>query len=34
MTAPRLRISPHLDTTPQDLETFAEALIAATAAVA
>jgi hercynylcysteine S-oxide lyase len=33
MTAPRLRISPHLDTTPQDLETFAEALIAATAAV-
>jgi pyridoxal 5-phosphate dependent beta-lyase len=34
MTAPRLRISPHLDTTPQELETFAEALIAATAAVA
>ncbi len=34
MTAPVLRISPHLDTTVQDLETFAEALIAATAAVA
>jgi pyridoxal 5-phosphate dependent beta-lyase len=34
MTAPRLRISPHLDTTAQDLETFAEALIAATTAVA
>jgi hercynylcysteine S-oxide lyase len=34
MTAPVLRISPHLDTTAQDLETFAEALIAATAAVA
>jgi pyridoxal 5-phosphate dependent beta-lyase len=29
-----LRISPHLDTTAQDLETFAEALIAASAAVA
>lgn len=34
MTAPRLRISPHADTTADDLETFAEALIAATAAVA
>jgi pyridoxal 5-phosphate dependent beta-lyase len=34
MTAPVLRISPHLDTTAQDLETFAEALIAATTAVA
>lgn len=34
MTAPVLRISPHLDTTAQDLETFAEALIAASAAVA
>jgi pyridoxal 5-phosphate dependent beta-lyase len=34
MTAPVLRISPHLDTTARDLETFAEALIAATAAVA
>jgi len=34
MTTPVLRISPHLDTTMQDLETFAQALIAATAAVA
>ncbi len=32
LTAPVLRISPHLDTTPDDLESFAEALIAATAA--
>ncbi|SOX56430.1 ergothioneine biosynthesis PLP-dependent enzyme EgtE, partial [Mycobacterium ahvazicum] len=34
MTAPRLRISPHADTTADDLERFAEALIAATAATA
>ena len=34
MTAPVLRISPHADTTADDLESFAEALIAATAAVA
>lgn len=34
MTGPRLRISPHADTTAEDLETFAEALIAATAATA
>jgi hercynylcysteine S-oxide lyase len=34
LTAPVLRISPHADTTAEDLETFAEALIAATAAVA
>ena len=34
LTAPVLRISPHVDTTAEDLETFAEALIAATAAVA
>jgi hercynylcysteine S-oxide lyase len=33
LTAPVLRISPHADTTGDDLETFAEALIAATAAV-
>jgi pyridoxal 5-phosphate dependent beta-lyase len=33
LTAPRLRISPHLDATAEDLETFAEALIAATSAV-
>lgn len=33
MTAPVLRISPHADTTAADLEIFAEALIAATAAV-
>jgi pyridoxal 5-phosphate dependent beta-lyase len=33
MTAPVLRISPHADTTSDDLETFAEALSAATAAV-
>lgn len=32
LTAPVLRISPHLDATAADLETFAEALIAATAA--
>jgi hercynylcysteine S-oxide lyase len=34
LAGPRLRISPHVDTTADDLETFAEALIAATAAVA
>ena len=34
LTAPVLRISPHADTTNEDLETFAEALIAATAATA
>jgi pyridoxal 5-phosphate dependent beta-lyase len=34
LTAPVLRISPHADTTAEDLETFAEALIAATSAVA
>jgi pyridoxal 5-phosphate dependent beta-lyase len=34
LTAPVLRISPHVDTTAEDLEAFAEALIAATAAVA
>jgi pyridoxal 5-phosphate dependent beta-lyase len=33
LTAPVLRISPHVDTTPDDLSTFAEALEAATAAV-
>ncbi|ORW29768.1 ergothioneine biosynthesis PLP-dependent enzyme EgtE [Mycobacterium palustre] len=32
LTAPRLRISPHVDATEEDLEIFAEALIAATAA--
>ncbi len=32
LVGPRLRISPHVDTTAEDLETFAEALIAATAA--
>jgi pyridoxal 5-phosphate dependent beta-lyase len=32
LTAPVLRISPHADTTAEDLEVFAEALIAATAA--
>ncbi|OBI91949.1 ergothioneine biosynthesis PLP-dependent enzyme EgtE [Mycobacterium sp. 1245805.9] len=32
LTGPVLRISPHVDTTAEDLETFAEALIAATAA--
>ncbi len=32
LTAPVLRISPHVDTTSEDLEAFAEALIAATAA--
>lgn len=34
LTGPVLRISPHVDTTVDDLETFAEALIAATAATA
>ena len=34
LSAPVLRISPHLDTTADDLESFAEALIAATAATA
>ena len=34
LAAPVLRISPHLDTTADDLESFAEALIAATAATA
>ncbi|MGD1208203.1 ergothioneine biosynthesis PLP-dependent enzyme EgtE [Mycobacterium seoulense] len=34
LAGPRLRISPHVDTTADDLETFAEALIAATAATA
>lgn len=34
LTAPVLRISPHLDTTAEDLEAFAEALIAATTATA
>lgn len=34
LTASRLRISPHLDTTADDLEAFAEALIAASAATA
>jgi hercynylcysteine S-oxide lyase len=34
LTAPVLRISPHADTTADDLATFAEALIAATAATA
>ncbi|SPM34119.1 Selenocysteine lyase/Cysteine desulfurase, partial [Mycobacterium rhizamassiliense] len=34
LTGPLLRISPHADTTAADLETFAEALIAATAATA
>ncbi|WP_322860874.1 ergothioneine biosynthesis PLP-dependent enzyme EgtE [Mycobacterium europaeum] len=32
LAGPRLRISPHVDTTADDVETFAEALIAATAA--
>jgi hercynylcysteine S-oxide lyase len=32
LTAPLLRVSPHVDTSAEDLETFAEALIAATAA--
>ena len=32
LTGPRLRISPHVDSTAEDLEIFAEALIAATAA--
>ena len=34
LTGPVLRISPHVDATAADLETFAEALIAATAATA
>ncbi|WP_118915730.1 ergothioneine biosynthesis PLP-dependent enzyme EgtE [Mycobacterium shigaense] len=34
LTGPLLRISPHVDTTAADLETFAEALIAATVATA
>jgi pyridoxal 5-phosphate dependent beta-lyase len=34
LTGSRLRISPHLDTMAEDLETFAEALISATAATA
>ncbi len=34
LTAPVLRISPHVDTTPDDLTIFAEALAAATAATA
>ena len=34
LTAPLLRISPHLDSTADELENFAEALIAATAATA
>lgn len=34
LAEPVLRISPHVDTTADDLETFAEALIAATAATA
>lgn len=34
LPGPLLRISPHLDTTAEDLETFAEALIDATAATA
>ncbi|MFZ1174684.1 MAG: ergothioneine biosynthesis PLP-dependent enzyme EgtE [Mycobacterium sp.] len=34
LTAPLLRISPHVDTTADDLTAFAEALIAATAATA
>jgi hercynylcysteine S-oxide lyase len=33
LTAPVMRISPHVDTTPDDLSAFAEALEAATAAV-
>jgi len=34
LTGPLLRISPHVDTTADDLGTFAEALMAATAATA
>lgn len=34
MTGPVLRISPHVDTSTEDLETFAEALIEASAAIA
>ena len=33
MTTPVLRVSPHVDTTAEDLEQFAEALAAATAQV-
>lgn len=33
LAAPRLRISPHVETSAEDLEAFAEALVAATAAV-
>jgi pyridoxal 5-phosphate dependent beta-lyase len=33
MAAPVLRMSPHVDTTPEELATFAEALAAATAQV-
>ncbi|CNM21331.1 selenocysteine lyase [Mycobacterium tuberculosis] len=33
LTTPVLRISPHADTLPDDLTTFAEGLAAATAAV-
>ncbi len=32
LTAPVLRISPHVDTTAEDLEVFSDALMAATAA--
>jgi pyridoxal 5-phosphate dependent beta-lyase len=32
LTGPVLRISPHVDTTTDELETFAEALVEATAA--
>lgn len=32
LTAPVLRVAPHVDTTAEDLENFAEALIEATAA--
>jgi len=32
LTVPVLRISPHMDTTPDDLTVFAESLEAATAA--
>ena len=33
MSAPVLRVSPHVDSTVEDLDTFAEALTAATAQV-
>ena len=33
MAAPVLRVSPHVDTTPDDLDIFAEALVDATAQV-